>query len=101
MKVIKNAIVTTIDIDDCLALWVENSDSGPRYDINWKLVEQIRRHKMRGHFVIGWSAGGVEWANRVIKDAGLEPFFDLVMTKPQFMWDDKDPKEWTRVCFIK
>lgn len=101
MRVIKNAVVATVDIDDTLALWVDNSDGGPRYDVNWKLVEQIRRHKMRGHFVIGWSAGGVDWAKDVITKANLAQFFDLVMTKPQFMWDDKDPKEWTRICFVK
>lgn len=101
MQIVKSEIIATVDIDDTLALWVENSDNGPRFEINLKLVEQIRRHKMRGHFVIGWSAGGVNWAVDVIRKAGLSEFFDLVMTKPQFMWDDKPPSEWTRLCYIK
>ena|ERR1700744_971287 len=101
MKVINTPIVHTIDMDDTLALWKPLNDSGPEYEINWKLVHEIRKAKMRGHYVIGWSAGHVDWVKQVVVGAGLESLFDLIMTKPQFMWDDKSPLEWTRICFIK
>lgn len=101
MIVIETPIIHTVDIYDTLALWRPLGDGPPEYDINWKLVHEIRKAKMRGHYVIGWSAGHVSWVNQVVVNAGLEPFFDIIMTKPQFMWDDKEPLEWTRLCYIK
>lgn len=101
MRIIKEAITVGIDIDDTLALWVNNHDGPPRYEPNHALINEIRKHKQRGHFVIGWSAGGVDWAASVIGDLDLTYLFDLVMAKPAFMWDDKDPREWTRLCYVK
>lgn len=101
MRINYNPIVHTVDIDDTLALWNDSKDNAPSYELNHKLINEIHKAKMRGHYVIGWSAGGVDWVKQVVMGAGLEGLFDEIMTKPQFMWDDKEPLEWTRLCYIK
>lgn len=98
---IENPIIVTVDIDDTLALWVSNSDGPPRYEPNHKLIEEIRKHNIRGHFVWGWSAGSAAWTKRVIEEFGLTEYFNIVSAKPAFMWDDRTPTEWTRICYTK
>lgn len=51
-------------------------------------VEQLKKHKARGHFICVWSAGGWEWAQAVVKALGLEAFVDLVISKPRWTYDD-------------
>lgn len=91
---LKKPVVVCIDVDDTLAVW-----NGDIYYEHEEVANQLKRHHLRGHYVIVWSAGGVDWAERVVKEFRLEEHVDLVMAKPSFMWDDKDPKEWTRICF--
>lgn len=96
MVVLKAPIVVMVDVDETLVLW-----EGTEYKPNFKVIEQLIRHKDRGHYVIVWSAGGVEWAARVVKELNLEHNVDVVMNKPAFMWDDKNPLDWTRLCYAK
>lgn len=93
---LKNPIVACIDVDDTLILWNRED-----YYINSAVAEQLVRHHERGHYVIVWSAGGVDWAERVVREFELDKYVNVVMAKPAFMWDDKDPKEWTRICYAK
>jgi len=53
-----------------------------------KHVEQLKLHKMRGHTIIVWSAGGWEWAEVVVRALKLEKFVDLVIEKPTWVYDD-------------
>jgi hypothetical protein len=57
-------------------------------------VEQLKRHKARGHTVIVWSAGGWDWAKVAVKALGLEPYVDLVISKPTWIYDDKKAAEF-------
>jgi hypothetical protein len=57
-------------------------------------IEQLRKHKMRGHTVIVWSAGGYDWAAAVVKTLGLENIVDLVISKPIWVYDDLPPNEF-------
>lgn len=93
--VYKNPVVVCVDVDDTLVLWEDKE-----YIVNTKILTQVMRHLDRGHMVIVWSAGGVDWAERVVKEVGLEGKV-IVMAKPSFMWDDKPPQEWTRICYDK
>lgn len=97
---IKNPIVVCIDIDDTLALW-STIEEGPYYRPNLKLIDEIKKHAARGHFLIAWSAGGYEWTKQIVEEFELTSYFGLIMAKPMFMWDDRQPGEWTRVCYIK
>jgi len=84
MIVIKNDMTTYIDCDETLVLW-----DGDKYTPNEKMITQLKQHKARNHPIIVWSAGGWEWAARVVKELGLEEYVDLVIAKPRFYWDDK------------
>ena len=57
-------------------------------------IEQLKKHKMRGHTIIVWSAGGYDWAAAVVKALGLENFVDLVISKPTWAYDDLQPNEF-------
>lgn len=59
-----------------------------------KHIEQIKKHKLRGHTIIVWSAGGSDWAEAVVKALGLENFVDLVIEKPRWIYDDLPASEF-------
>jgi len=111
------------DIDDTLAMWSPTKEQKDQYGIEvtcpasviydsdgsvigsspeWKEklvphrvhIEQIKKHKMRGHKIILWSQGGATWAKAVAEAFGLVDFVDLVIGKPTWIYDDKDPSFW-------
>jgi phosphoserine phosphatase len=57
-------------------------------------IEQLKKHKIRGHTIIVWSAGGSKWAAEAIKFLELEAYVDLVIEKPRWMYDDKQAEEF-------
>lgn len=57
-------------------------------------IEAMKRHKLRGHTIIVWSAGGWEWAHAVVVALELEQFVDLVLEKPRWAYDDLPPNEY-------
>tara|TARA_R100000951_G_scaffold101420_1_gene92910 strand:- start:9962 stop:10393 length:432 start_codon:yes stop_codon:yes gene_type:complete len=58
-------------------------------------ITLLKKFAMRGHTVIVWSGGGVDWAEAVIKGLGLEEYVDVIMSKPAYYIDDiKDPTKW-------
>lgn len=59
-----------------------------------KHIEQLKLHKLRGHTVIVWSAGGWEWAEAVVRALKLEQYVDLVIEKPMWFYDDLMPNEF-------
>lgn len=59
-----------------------------------KHIEQLKKHKMRGHTIVVWSAGGYDWAAAVVKTLGLENVVDLVISKPIWAYDDLQPAEF-------
>lgn len=71
--------------------------SGPwteRFVPHRKHMEQLKKHKARGHTIVVWSAGGWDWAQVAVKALGLEPYVDLVISKPTWSYDDKKPEEF-------
>lgn len=94
------------DVDDTLVSWkcypkisknsiAFNDPSGTVYlnAIN-EHIEALKLHKLRGHTVIVWSAGGADWAEEVVKKLGLEPYVDAVMSKPDWFYDDLPAAEF-------
>lgn len=61
---------------------------------HWKHVESLKKHKLRGHTVVVWSAGGVNWAEAAVKALNLEHIVDIVISKPTFYYDDLMPNEF-------
>lgn len=107
MKVVKNELVFPVDVDDTLIIY-----DGPNAVLKDGLVTcpylgtevKFRKHephiqllkekKIRGHFIIVWSAGGHDWAKAVIEALDISEYVDLVLTKPKAYLDDKTAEEW-------
>jgi hydroxymethylpyrimidine pyrophosphatase-like HAD family hydrolase len=62
--------------------------NGRRFEANADVERQIHLAKTRGHKVVVWSAGGYDWANRVIKALGLDEYVDVILSKPKWFADD-------------
>jgi len=107
MKVYKTDSVITVDVDDTLVMWNLADKSGdiPFVDpyvegmVNYltpneKHIDLVKKHHGRGYTVIVWSAGGVEWAETVVKTLELESYVDIVLSKPVKYIDDLPCQEW-------
>jgi phosphoserine phosphatase len=57
-------------------------------------IEALKAHKLRGHTVIVWSAGGALWAKEVALKLGLTKYVDAYMSKPNWFYDDIPAKEF-------
>lgn len=57
-------------------------------------IEQMIKHKLRGHTIVVWSAGGWDWAEAAVRALGLEKYVDLVISKPTWTYDDKQPDDF-------
>jgi hypothetical protein len=58
-----------------------------------KHIEQMKAHKLRGHTVIVWSAGGWQWAETAVRTLGLDKYVDLILEKPLWFYDDLQAHE--------
>lgn len=118
MQVFDTDQVVTIDCDDTLVMWPENQKIFPYnqshtqpypgslpvpdpYDgslnhltPHQKHIDLVKKYKGRGYLVIVWSAGGVKWAEQVVKALALEPFVDIVLSKPSKYVDDLHCEKW-------
>lgn len=109
MQIIKNEMITPIDVDGTLVIHDELSDIPPGesvqiYDavtkkhitmrINRPMVRLLREADSRGDFVIVWSRGGFRWASDVIKALDLVDCVDLVLSKPMAYFDDVEIEQW-------
>lgn len=96
------------DVDDTLVSWehfrekregdvefTDPEDGQPVYlRPNFKHIEQLKSHKMRGHTVVVWSQGGMLWAEEIVRKLGLEKLVDAVASKPNWFIDDLPAKEF-------
>lgn len=64
-------------------------------------IQQLKQHKARGHTIIAWSAGGEQWAAKAVRLLGLEPFIDLVISKPLWAYDDLKANEFIQTQYIE
>jgi FMN phosphatase YigB (HAD superfamily) len=98
--------LVTFDCDDTLVSWKHypkisknsiafNDPSGTVYlNAIKEHIEALKSHKLRGHTVIVWSAGGADWAEEVVKKLGLESYVDAIMSKPNWFYDDLSANEF-------
>lgn len=68
-----------IDPDNNQSHWLE---------IITEHIEAVKSHKLRGHTIVFWSAGGAEWAKEVASKLGLSKYVDAYMAKPSWYYDD-------------
>lgn len=95
------------DCDDTLVMWhlddksknipIESPyEKGLTYFLtpHEKHIRLMKDYKARGFTIVVWSAGGVEWAETVVKALKLEEYVDAVFTKPCRYVDDLKCNEW-------
>lgn len=121
MIVIPSTCSVFCDVDDTLVLWNPTQEQLDKEGIDFECpgsfvmvddelvpsppwikrlvphkvhIEQLKKHKMRGHLIVVWSAGGWDWAEAVVKTLGLEHIVDLVVSKPTWTYDDLQASEF-------
>lgn len=94
------------DVDDTLMEWLQCGEDDPqacKIENNGFTffkrpiqvhVEELKNQKMAGNTVVVWSAGGAKWAEAVLIALGVQDFVDVVLTKPDFYYDDKEVNYW-------
>jgi hypothetical protein len=115
MQVFENEQVMGVDIDDTLLMWSDKYtqphegaipvndpyDGSVNYLVpNQRHIELVKKQKGRGFFIIAWSAAGCLWANSAIQALGLEPYVDIVLSKPQKYLDDTPAEKWMQRIYI-
>ncbi len=106
-RVVKGDLTAYFDVDDTLISW--ERPTTPDHDsirlkdldgvdvivgVNWPNIDAIAKHALRGHTVVVWSAGGAEWASRVVQALHLEEYVDVIITKPTWYYDDLPANEF-------
>lgn len=108
--------VAYFDVDDTLILWEGCSEAvlyGADHDpmeMNFKgkrlyvrplmtHVDQLIEQSCKGLKIVVWSAGGADWAEAVVQHLGLEAYVDVILTKPNFFYDDHKPEDFMRNHF--
>ena len=101
--------VVCFDVDDTLIMWSKSHGSEISEDkkiniihnalafsseFHQEHVNNIIRHKQRGHFVVVWSAGGGEWAETAVKALKISKYVDICMSKPSWYVDDMPCESW-------
>lgn len=111
MIYVENEHIICCDVDDTLIMWsLGNSTDHKAIPLERTLedgmviveyvlphnkhIQQLKTHKTRGHYIIVWSAGGSQWAKNAVKLLGIENYVDLVMAKPTWCYDDKQPEDY-------
>lgn len=102
----KSGRTTYFDVDDTLLEWKscdEHTKDAVKVRNNGHVfykrailanINALKDHSRAGHIVIVWSAGGVEWATAVVEALQLKDFVDVILTKPDWYYDDKDASHW-------
>ncbi len=96
-----------VDVDDTLVMWATFPESKyqnviVRFDgyaedavKNIYNIDHLKKMARRGHAVIVWSAGGVDWADAVVKALDLGEYIVACLSKGDYYLDDvSDPKKW-------
>lgn len=58
-------------------------------------IDLLKRSYGRGQTVVVWSAGGVFWAEAVVKALKLSKYVSLIVAKPTVYVDDKPMEYWS------
>lgn len=100
--VLKNDKVAMFDVDDTLIKWstvlkegnLDITDSPFFFYPHNRHIDELIKLKTTGWTIVVHSAGGYEWATKVINALEIESYVDLVMTKCTRLYDDLPAKQW-------
>lgn len=108
MFILEADLVVYCDIDQTLVNWspsetdeiitIENNGFKNSFGIIHANIEQIKKHKLCGHGVIFWSAGGWSWCKAVVERLGLTQYADGILSKPRWIVDDLPASEFIPEC---
>ena len=90
MLVIQSDKTLFVDVDNTLVLWDEAHTT---YRPHQRHIDMMKKFHARKQPIIVWSAGGYEWAQRVVRELGLENIVTAVMSKPAWYIDDLTASE--------
>lgn len=105
-KIVLREPLVCFDVDDTLVSWdcygqlkpgmleFEHKGQPLWLEVITENVEAIKSHKLRGHTVVVWSAGGALWAKEVISKLGMSSYVDAYMAKPNWYYDDLPSSEF-------
>lgn len=62
-----------------------------RMAVNRPAVDRLIEHKKKGHCVVVWTRGSWQWAKGIVESLKLEEYVDVVMDKPDWLYDDLHP----------
>jgi len=100
MQVIQNEHIVMFDCDETLIFNVGVKYSHPeKFRIIYQgiksfaiphntHIEALKTFKKNGYTVVVWSHGRWGWAEVVVKALKLQPYVDLIISKPNFIYDD-------------
>jgi len=107
MQVIKTESTLFFDVDQTLVMWgklkkkykavaITCPYQGEQYYLrpHQGHIKVLKDRKVRGSFIVVWSAGGYAWAEAVVKALNLTNYVDLIMSKPHAYCDDKIATEF-------
>lgn len=86
-----------LDVRQLLQAQPESLDMefrGKKFTIRpiWTHVSQLVQQSLKGIRIVVWSAGGADWAEAVVKTLKLEDYVEVILTKPDFFYDDSTPE---------
>jgi phosphoserine phosphatase len=106
MVTFKERKTVYFDVDDTLLEWKscrKNAKNAVRIENNGHVfykraivpnVEGLKAHSLAGHLVVIWSAGGSSWAETVVRALKLQKYVNVILTKPDYYYDDKEVSHW-------
>lgn len=91
MFILKSDKTLFCDVDDTLIVWDED---GHTYKPHKRHIKLIKKFHARNQPVVVWSAGGWEWAHRIVVELGLQEYVTAIMAKPAWYVDDLPSHEF-------
>lgn len=106
--ILESDLVVYVDIDETLISWtapepiwelrpfvnIKNNGYTQTFYPMVKNIEQVKKHKLIGHKIVFWSAGGWAWVKKVITELDLIEYADAIMSKPRWIIDDLPASEF-------
>ena len=115
MKIYNSPLSVWFDWDETLCAWKSPEKINPESHIQVlvftgishynfilykKVVDQLIRHKERGHFVVIHTQTNVDTVENIVKAVGLDKYIDVIINKPSWIYDDSPPNTWYRANIL-
>lgn len=107
-KRIEGERILMVDVDDTLVLWdyskhldkkryeTKYKNRKIRLAIHQKNINLLKKFFLLDYTILVWSGSGIDWAQHVCVELGLDSMVTNYLTKPLYMLDDMPAKHWSR-----